>query len=322
MKTEILLQHKTEEGYFISGIVPLRDNCCAVLSTNFSDIYKIEIVGEKSFNITVDNPLYRDVFHNSFFKYKEGFGLSYLTEELILWDSIDTAKYKTRIVNPLKRDKFNRYHYVTSASYCEQDKSLYCLVNDIGRLGFPARYWTRLRLIENSLFSFFKKEFIGRWNSKFELNKKNYPITFFSQLMQDKFPNYADDWLSIKEIMVNQENVYVHTIGGATTRNKSGKSFEFSIVSKLSKDNELIANYNVEEGQGKFSSSKEYFILQKRSNKKKLAFYNINTFEVDFEITLNSKLSPSMRGYLNTDFYDGRLYLFGGNTLNVISVVE
>jgi hypothetical protein len=324
MKSEIVLQHKVEDGYSIFGIAPVNSNCCAILCCKYPNEIKIEIIGEQRFNFPINDPFFSDIYTNRLFKYKNGFGIISLTEKLLLWDDIHSEPEKVKIKNPYKRDKFNRPHYALNPFFDDSSNALYCLINEMGWAGGDGRYWAKLELKLDSIFQFIRKKISAKWGEKYELNKKNYPQTCLSTVMQNDYSDFPLDWLSIKELMFNKDNVFVHTIGGSTTRTKSGKSFEFSIVSKLSEENQLISNHNIEKGLGKFSCSREYFILHKRSNKKKLVFYKTDTFEIDFEITLSSSQTlPIIAGnFLNVDFYEKNLYVYNSDTLNVCKLID
>lgn len=174
-------------------------------------------------------------------------------------------------------------------------------------VGFPARFWAKLDLNHSK----------PNWSNLNELNLKYYPQTEFG-----RFP--WTDWLNICDLMKKGDYLYIHTTGGAKTRLKSGARFEFSIVSKLSQNGNLLENYSIEEGTGIFTIKKDYFILHPRNKKRSLYFYNTESFKVDFEVSLTPKqnLGDQKSNFLRTDLIEENLYVYNSRFLNVCRIIK
>ncbi len=296
MKTEIIYQHDLEDEFGISKVVVFNNNSFGILSGKYPNKLKLEVINEnweKLYSCMISElPELQRIFEFSIFTLANSFGLIGGTQKLILWNNQARRLEITDISNPFLPDRDSYKHHTINASFNRFDKALYVSLEDKKMSGFPARYWSRLDLNGNN----------ATWGNLNELNLNHFPNTEFS-----KYPE--TEWLNICDLMIKDSKLYIHTTGGTTTRLKSGKRYEFSIVSELTADNEVLKNNTVAEGEGIFSADKNYFVLHPRDNRRKLYFYNTINFELDFEISLTSKqnlgqqksnfiLSTSMSDYI------------------------
>jgi hypothetical protein len=317
LKTEILYQYPLEDEYLIERVLPFPGGKCVVLRWKYPNTVKIDLISLKDGAFAVSEIVAFEEFKSEYhlFRTSNGFGLMIETNEMLLWKDLDSKPETIRIANPFRGDKFGRKYRVNLSSFDEGTNTFYFGFEPRTSHGFPARYWAKLNLKKRSLLGISLSE-QWKWSTEKELDLNNYPKT--------KFAFSETEFLSIKELMVKSDLLYVHTIGGTTTRLKSGSSYEFSIISKLSTDGTFIQNFPIEEGTGNFSTSKEYFILHNRSNKKRLTFYKTDDYSVAFEVSLTPKqnLAEGKSTFLLCDIFENQLYFYNARLFTICKFSE
>lgn len=316
MKTELLYEYDLEEGIEISRVLPIDQDNFLVLVCKAEKGKKefcINIIGGNTPIIAGNNPRKikvtpiqeRDGLNHftALFKYKSGFGLMEYTGRVLLWESLGGKPVRVSIQDPfLSANEFVKGF--TSFISHEGNEFIIGIEEPISS-GFPAKYWAKLALRPKSFF-WIKSSFIRPDLGKlYRLDLDQYPIT-----SRHKFPE--GEWLNILQLIKREDKIYLHTNGGAASRTKSGPDYEFSILSILDRENNLIKNVNVEEGKGCFSTDKKYFILHPRKNKTKLLFYSLENLEIAFEVFISY---PGK--YFSFDFCGDRLYVHGRDFLHI-----
>jgi hypothetical protein len=260
--------------------------------------------------------LQKGVYYKSFFKYKTGFGLIDYTDTLMLWNTPDAQPEIIKISNPHPPDNYGLKYHTNHAMYNEDDGHLYFGIEERNRYGYPAKYWSKLELSQETSSASSNPQIIAKWGNLNQLKLSNYPVTEFG-----KYPN---EWLSICSLRANNTGVFMHTIGGSVTRLKSGPAYEFSLITELNFKNEFIKNHIVEEGKGYFSTLKNYWICHPRKNKRKLLFYNTDNYCVDFEVSLTPKqnLADGSGIYVFADLYHDNLYIGNAHFFNICRLVR
>jgi hypothetical protein len=232
--------------------------------------------------------------------------------ELWLWPAIDAKPQKIKIPDPLfnKSGEYNHNHHATRVFFDADTDLFYSCIEYERNFSYPARYWATLNLNNGK----------SRWSILDPLGLKAKPVwSKLNQLPSDSYPPtefgrepWLDiEWLSICDLQSIHGYVYAHSVGGATTRLKSGNKYEFSLITKLSTANKVIEHFLIEEGRGFFSCDSHYFILRKRGQKK-LLFYNTNNFKVDFELSLTptQNIGTDKANYVDMDLLGDNLHIY------------
>lgn len=116
---------------------------------------------------------------------------------------------------------------------------------------------------------------------------------------------------------------YCYTTGGKRTRMKSGSEYEFSTLSKIVSQNQVIKNIEIEKRKRSFSVNKKFLIVRPKS-KKRFLIYALNKMELPFEIPL--KLKKNMSGIdgnhlVSFDSYEDKLYISSLEYLNICKLI-
>ncbi|MDN5216952.1 hypothetical protein QQ020_33080 [Fulvivirgaceae bacterium BMA12] len=313
MKTKIIHEYKLNPGQEISRVLPLSSNDFAVL-TYQSGKPSLNIHGSHERQIDLPDIKKVDDLNRycSLFNYKDGFGLAQSFGRLSLCQNLSGNLKTVQLKHPYPEKQ--HYPFLASVGYREADDSFIAGIENEFSVGFPAKYWTQIRLE--------KKKVLG-----LQMPRLNWTLGELRALDLNKFPpttrNYSDgEWLNMQTIGVDTNRLFIYTNGGAATRSKSGPNFEFSIISEFDGDHRFIGNHTVEEGIVFFSSDKKYLILLPR-NKKKLFIYDKNTFCMAFEISLTPKqnLGTKTTKYLSVDMWGNCLYLYGKDFLHRCEII-
>lgn len=311
----IIYQIKNKPSNCISKVLPLNNKSFVVLSLKLPNTAKVEIIGINSsiyYDYYFENFSYNSAFNNILFKYKDGFGVFNCFNTFLFWGDIKKKPKIYKIKNPFQLDGNSKKYFTKIASFDDASDSVFLGLEEKGPSWDYARYWTQLHFQKKKLFGINIPKTNLVWKNKNELPLQEYPQTW-----NHKKPN--EEWLNICDLMIKQNEIFIHTNGGKLTRVYSVPECEFSIISQLTLQNKLIRNFPIKEGNGFFTSSKDYFILQNRENKELLTFYETENFEIESEILLHPKrhLDGENSHYLKTDFFQGNLYLYNANFLNI-----
>jgi hypothetical protein len=318
MKSEIIYSYPLTEGFSIRQVLPINEAQTSVFSFKYPDVLKLDIITDDTITHTLTNELsFKSVYALAFFKYKKAFGFMVGLDEVWLWPTIDGTPQKFKIPDPLF-DPSGEYNnnYATRVFYDSDADLFYTCIEYERNFYYPARYWATLKLNDNTpQWSIYKPLSLNRkprWSELYQLPLAGYPVTEFG-----REPWARDEWLSINDLQSIRGDVYVHSIGGTTTRLKSGRNYEFSLITKLSTDNKVIKHFPIDEGRGAFNCDGRYFILKKRG-KKSLLFYNSNSFTVDFELSLTPKqnLGEGKANHVNADLLGDTLYIYNSFFFN------
>ena len=316
MDTEITQKYNLNKDQEISKVLPFGKNDFAVL-THHSGNWVLHFHGK--YERLIELPVMKryDGLNGfcSIFKYKDGFGLAERFGRLSLCSNLGGDLKQVQIAQPNLSTDGALQPFLSGVSYKESDDSFILGINDELSYFFPAKYWTRMKLIN--------KKVLG-----FNLSQLNPVLNGLQVLEIDKYPatsrNYSEsEWLSIQNFEVDTNKLLIHTNGGSSTRSKSGTDFEFSIISEFDRNLTFIDNHIVEEGKVFFSTDKKYFIILSRNNRK-LFVYNKDSFEVDFEISLTSKqnLGTGKPKHISVDIWEDSLYIYGKDFLNICKLLN
>ncbi len=311
MKTEIVSQYIREDDFYFNKVVAFNNHSFAILSSKYPNKLKLEIINEHLEKCYVsmlsELPELKGIFEFSLFAYKNSFGLIGGTQKILLWNNEAGRVEIIGISNPFRPDKDGYKYHTVNASTDHFHNTLYVSLEDKKHNGFPARHWSQLDLNGNKV----------TWKNLHELNLNHFPITKFG-----KYPE--TEWLNILDLMIKKNNLYIHTTGGATTRTKSGKPYEFSIISQLNTNNEVLKNHSIEEGIGLFCADKNYFVLHPRNKKRKLHFYNTENFQLDFEISLTPRqnLGQQKSNFILSALTGDYICVYNAHFLNICRLVR
>jgi len=168
---------------------------------------------------------------------------------------------------------------IAFVSHDDSDNTLLIGINDKNGPTEIARHWNILKLPE---FELGPNEIELEWDKIQDLNPDSYPKTQYNH----QYPEL--EWLSINDMVKIDGLKYCYTTGAKRTRMQSGPEYEFSILSKIDSQNQVIKNIEIEKGKKSFSTNKKFFIVRPKA-KKKLLIYDFNKMELVFEILLKPK---------------------------------
>lgn len=324
MKSEIMQSYRPREEYSINSILNIDKEKTIIFSSKYSSNSYIDLLVNgkvvDSLDLSEIDNFNTSGYYKAYFKTNNGFGMIYMAEEILFWDSIDLQNYKLiKILNPFLPDKHQRKTYASKAFYDENSNELICCLHDYFASGFPPRYISNLKFEDNKkFFGLFGSNTGAKWSSLFELPKHNFPPTEFSKY------NDNSDWLNIKELFVKNSNIYIHSTGGTSTRLKSGKDYEYNVIAMFDMNRNWCKNFEIKEGIGIVNTNKEYFILHPREKKSRLYFYNTDNFTIEFELSLTSKQNLGEENYnqMYADLIDNKLYVFNHKFLNICQLIN
>ncbi|MBT8103152.1 MAG: hypothetical protein KJO95_09305 [Gammaproteobacteria bacterium] len=242
---------------------------------------------------------------NTLFPYKDGFGLiNHDKPELHLWADLVSEPSVIEVENA-SNDIDVYDNYLRFASYDSEENRF---VIGIGEKHSPHEYakWWAILDVEGDK---------GVWTEVRRLERQNYPDTCF---------HYRSDtleWLNIINLAAHGGRKFVVTPGGQRTVGRTGKEFEFHILSVFDRDNRLEKNIELEHGRGRFSTSKQYFLLRPKT-KKRIQIYDLNKQTLEYDIPLKPKtnlgdISPNH--LMDADLRGDRLYVGTSSVLNICS---
>ncbi|MCG8307507.1 MAG: hypothetical protein MI975_08955, partial [Cytophagales bacterium] len=178
-----------------------------------------------------------------------------------------------------------------------------------------ARYWTISQLPE---FKLDGGEVELKWDNIQDLNPNFYPKTYFNH----QYP--VLEWLNIIGMVKINGFKYCYTTGGSRTRMKSGPEYEFSILSKIDSQNQLIKNIEIERGKRSFSANKKFLVVRPKQ-KKKLLIYDLQKMELTYEVPLNPKDNMgeiNVNSLVSGDLYEDKLYVSSLEYLNICKLIK
>jgi len=317
MKTEIVRQYQLEAGYTLNKVIPIAENNYIVITNKWPDVIRIQAFGDTEFTIYPSDikELEKGYQNKTFFKHGRGFGLIENTETLVLWPKITEPPEIIKIENPFPADSFGRKFHTNCAAFDETENAIYFGIEDQDRHGYPGRYWAKLEFSKKNMWIFSSSKISAKWDALKELDLSNYPIT--------EFRKYGHEWLSLRSIQRKNSKTYIYTNGGSVTRLKSGPDYEFSLISEFDSQQAFVKNYEVEEGEGFFTTCNRYYVCHSRKNKKRLIFYNLNDFAIDFQVSLTPKqnLGDANTGFVIADMCQDNLYIYNARFLNSCRVI-
>lgn len=314
MKSELIANYNLEDGTKISRVLPIDRNNFLFLTVDSRSKEKkfcINLKGDIERKIEVayvQNPHELNYF-TSLFKFRNGFGLLEYTGRVWLWDSLATDPKKFTIKDPFPSEN----SFVKGFASCiSHDGENFVLgIEEPLSYGFPAKYWCSFELKSNFLFGL---PLPGRklsMGAMYALDIAKYPETSRRQ----------GEWLNILSLIKKGDKILLHTNGGAATRLKSGLDFEFSLLSVMDEENNHIRNFEIEKGMGTFSSDKNYFLLDPKNGKRRLMFYGLESFEVEFEISI-SDLKEGKSEFVFFDLCGDCLYAYGKDFLHIRRIIN
>jgi len=199
---------------------------------------------------------------------------------IIIWeDIVNTNEFKIlKIQNPIKLDWAKRGRYPVCCSYSKYRNSLYFTIGDYGTV----KSTTSVRELKLSkpIFSIKWEKSFFKWTGNYlKLPLDHYPETYLSS-------RQLFDELSIINILAKEDELHFHTKGGSSSRSKSGPYYEFSIIGVYDNKMNLKKVYEIEFGNGFYSSDKKFFIVHRHKGKNKLIFYKTENYEIFGELSL------------------------------------
>jgi len=327
MKTEIIYQYKPVEGFYISQVLAMNEKTIAVLNIKYRSPSLIHVIVDNLIVKQIDLADFKNFnsssSENSFFIYKNGFGLIDYTNTILLWENIYSEPIIITISNPFVADSARRRHRTKFAEFNIKDECLYFGIEDISSSGFPARYWAKLE-ISHSLTG----DVSAKWNCLNELPIESYTETSHRQRLetQKSWGFYLSakekDWLNINAIMIKDERIYIPTDGGFLSRAKSGIRYEYSLISILDMENNLIRNHEIIEGTGNFTFNKNQYLLHSKEKRNKVFIYDTSDFKIESEVTISSKqnLGVEKNIHLAMNIVGETFYLYNTFFLNTCNI--
>ncbi|MCG8307483.1 MAG: hypothetical protein MI975_08835, partial [Cytophagales bacterium] len=200
-------------------------------------------------------------------------------------------------------------------SYDDSDNTFLIGINDKNGPAEIAKYWTILKLPELKLGT---NEINLEWDNIQDLNPAFYPKTYYNH----QYPNL--EWLNIIEMVKVEGLKYCYTTGGSRTRMKSGPEYEFSILSKIDSQDQVIKNIEIKKGKRAFSADKKFLIVRPKSNKR-LLIYDLNNMELAFEIPLKPKNNMGEidgNRLVSSDLFKDKLYVYSLEHLNICQLIK
>ncbi|MEQ9297444.1 MAG: hypothetical protein RIF33_02725 [Cyclobacteriaceae bacterium] len=321
MKTEIIDTYSPQEGFMINKVLPVNQETHVILMSKLSPDYThkavIEIKGALNRKIDVSGflPEKKGIVHQSIFAYKKGFGLrDHGHSLLLLWGELEQENPTIIHIEQSPHSEIEmRKNSLAFASYDESDNTILIGINDNKGSAATARYWASLQFLEEVEKG---NEISLEWNEVHELDAERYPPTYYH--------GSPLEWLGINDIIQVNEKKYIYSIGGGLSRMRSGPQYEFSILSVLDKENNVIKNIDVEEGKRSFSADKKYFMVRP-AKKKRLLIYDLETLEINYNIPLKADQNlGSIDGNIavSADLYGNRLYVYTMSCLNICQLIE
>ena len=319
MKTEIIHSYIPRDGYFIDSVLPLTENKTAIFTSKYKEASFLDILNLDILVLSIDLskiPNFDTSSHyNHYLNLGRKFGLVHKVDELLLFDIDNPNNCEfVKISNPFKEDEHGRKQNVERASVFLIDNKILLGLSSFFHYGFPPRYLAYLEISKSrKLLAFGRQETIVKWHNLFELPKKYFPETEFGKFNDDS------DWLNIQALTQIENNILVHTTGGANTRLKSGSDFEFNIIAKFDRKFSWIENFEIENGYGKFSTDKKHFIQHPSKHRNKLFFYDTNNMKIDFDISLTAKqnLGQEKAVQIQGDKFNDTLFIYNHRFLNI-----
>lgn len=324
MKTEIIETYQTFEGkmdftsdFMIAKVLSLSENSYALLKTKQREDF-IEIRGDVRRTIEISSiiPSSLQLNHTSIFSFKKGLGyMDHQNSKLILWERAEAEPVIATILKSESFDLDMRKKCIAFVSYDDADNTLLIGINDKNGPSEIARYWTILKLPELKLG---RSEINLEWDNIQDLNPGFYPKTDYNH----QYPNL--EWLNIIDMVKIDGFKYCYTTGGSRTRMKSGPEYEFSILSKIDNQNEIIKNIEIEKGKRYFSTNKKFLIVRPKS-KKRLFFYDLNKMQLAFEIPLKRKNNMGEiddNRLVSSDLFEDKLYVYSLEHLNICKLIK
>lgn len=269
MKTEIIESYQTYEGTFdfrkdfmIVKVLPISNYTHVILKKRLSKEEVIEIRGNVNKTIQISSilPATLGINFTSIFPFKNGFGyMDHINSKLVLWDELEGEPI---IINVLKSESLDltmRKECIAFVTHDNSDNTLLLGINDNKGPAEIARYWTILQLPE--LTTEYGTEINLEWNSVQDLNPEFYPKTYYNH----QYPTL--EWLNINDIVKIDTEIYCYTTGGSRTRMKSGPEYEFSFLSKIDNQNQVVKNIEVEKGKGHLAPTKNSLLCGQSQKK-------------------------------------------------------
>lgn len=324
MKTEIIESYQTFEDVFdfrndfmITKVLPLSTNSYALLKKTLREDV-IEIRGNVNRTIEVSQiiPKSLQINHTSIFSFKKGFGyMDHQNSKLIIWEELEGEHI---VVNVLKSEGFDldiRKKCIAFVSHDDSDDTLLIGINDKKGPSEIARYWAILQLPN---FKLGAKEIELKWDNIQDLNPNFYPKTEYNH----QYPEL--EWLNIIGMVQTNGFKYCYTTGGQRTRMKSGPEYEFSILSKIDNQNQVIKNIEIEKGKRSFSANQKFLVVRPKL-KKKLLIYDLQKMELTYEVPLKPKNNMGKingNSLVSADLYEDKLYVSSLEYLNICKLVK
>ena len=320
MRTEIKHIYTPRDGYFIDSVLPLEETITAVFTSKYEQPSFLDIIGLDKLILSIDLSTIKEFdtsnYYKCYFNLGEQFGMIHRAEELLLFDSKNPNDYEIiKILNPFKPDQHDRKTNAEKVSTFLIDNKILFGLADYSCYGFPPRYLTHLALTnKKGILGISKEKRIAKWDKLEEIPKNHFPETQFSKFLDNR------DWLNIRALTQINNDIFIHSTGGTSTRLKSGNAFEYNIVAKFDKEFNWIKNFEIEKGIGLFSTEKQNFILHPSNNRNKLFFYSTDKdLELDFEISLNAKqnLGKEKATQIQADKLNDSIYIYNHRFLNI-----
>lgn len=324
MKTEIIETYQTFEGkmdftsdFMIAKVLSLSENSYALLKTKQREDF-IEIRGDVHRTIEISSiiPKSLQLNHTGIFSFKKGLGyMDHENSKLILWENLEAAPVIGTVLKAQSFDLDMRKKSMAFVSYNNADNTFLIGINDKNGDKQTARFWTIVRMPELKLG---ENEINLEWDNIQDLNPEFYPKTAYNH----QYPGL--EWLNIIDMIKIDSFKYCYTTGGSLTRMRSGPEYEFSILSKIDSQNQVIKNIEIEKGKRYFSTNKKFLIVRPKS-KKRLFFYDLNKMQLAFEIPLKPKNNMGEidgNRLVSSDLFDDKLYVYSLEHLNICKLIK
>jgi hypothetical protein len=270
----------------------------------------VEIDGAETRRIDVSflSRLNTGLHRNTLFPYKDGFGLiNHDKPELHLWDDLVSDPHVIEVENASNDiDVFD--NYLRFASYDSVDQRFVIGIGEKNSPNTYGKWWASLDIAGNK----------GYWKEAHALKRQDYPETYFHDSSD------ALEWLNITNLAAHGGKKFIVTPGGQLTVGRSGKEFEFHILSVYDRDDRLEKNIELDLGRGRFATNKQYFLLRPKT-KKRLLIYSLDKQELEYNIPLKPEtnlgnISPNH--LMDADLSGDRLYVGTASTLNICKLVR
>jgi len=322
MKTEILDTIEVEDRFTIYRTLALENDNLALLRGKHrlgeKPVLYVEIIGSDSMLIDVSfvRDLNTGIGNSTLFIYKNGFGvIDHDHAKFYLWADLNATPQEVEVRQQPSNNKLELYK--TYLKYVSYDEILDSFTIGIGEKHSPKFYakWYADITMENANGS---KQLVTFWDTPILLKREDYPPTYF----HDRDP--AREWLNINDLISLNGKKYIICRGGQHTIGKRGVAFEFNILSVYDSNNKLLEKLELENGYGRFSSNKQYYIIRPIT-KKRLLVYDLESLELKHNIPLKteSNMGSIPTNYsVSGDLNNNLLYIKHLGVLNICKILK